>query len=182
MIINIQDTIRQSRCNINLCFAIDGSSSISAEDFVRVQDLFYSIMNIVCFGWDTIFAATQLGRKSEPISGLTRDTRKFINAILQTNPVGGAPTSIGAGILFCDGQLARSLGHANKIVVITDGRNTVGEDPVVRAEKFRRRDPNGDVCTVAVRSADMLQLQAIAGGDPDKGETLGRYIEVSMIV
>lgn len=178
---NMQDTIRQSRCNLNLCFAIDGSSSISAEEFTRVQDFVEVIWAIVGSDEGSRFAATQFGEKSEPISRLTSNRRKFIKAVIEATPVGGTHTSIGAGIRFCDGQLARSFGNANKVVVITDRRNTIGEDPVVRADNFRRRDPNGDVCTVAIGSSDMAQLQAIAGGDPDKVLTLGEFFEVSTI-
>lgn len=178
LVTKLRRTVRQKSCNLNLCFAIDGSSSITADNFESVKNFVEIITVLVDPDSGAKYAATQFGDSSETISPLINDFDAFTQALRNANPNGDSSSAIGAGILFCDEQLEGSLGNANKIVVITDGLNTAGMDPVIRANNFRLRDPNGDLCTVGIGSSDNSQLLAIAGGDPRKVLTVSDYVDL----
>lgn len=146
----------------NVCFAIDGSGSVNGEQFKLATRFVQDVVNTLSDMTDTEYAANQFAATATIISGLTTNRDRFVQLMESASRKGGA-TSVGAGIVSCDFTLARRRGEPNKLVVITDGRNTFGGDPVRRANNFKRRDSNGRVCSVVVgNSPNLSVLQQIS--------------------
>lgn len=155
---------RVAGCNANVCFAIDGSGSISPANFEAQKEFVQDVATIIADGTNPVeLAAVQYGTSSSAIIQLTLNTNAFQLAIKRTPQIGGL-TFVNAGINFCFSQLWRRRGEANKIVLLGDGRTTIGSNAVRRADLFRR--VGGDVCTVGAGFQDPRELLAIAGGDP----------------
>lgn len=73
-------------------------------------------------------------------------------------------------------------GEPNKIVLITDGRNSLEEDDPVRvAEEFRSREPNGRISVIGIGRVNERLLEEIAG---DSGYVLclEDYIDLARII
>lgn len=172
--------VRDNGCGVNVCFAIDTSGSVSAEEFDQEKFFIQDITNIIGVDPRAKFAAAQYGVRSYSISSLTAAVGQFNldveAAAFQNDPA----TSVGAGIVFCDRQLRRMSGDTNKVVVIGDGRNNLGGDPVRRANNFRQR-ANGEVCTVGIGFQNTKALEEIANGS-ERVLAIDDYVELSFII
>ena len=174
----LSDLRRRARgCNANVCFAIDGSGSISSQDF-EAQIVFVGDAAAVLHSEENPvkLAAVQYGNTTSPISRLTVDVNALSLALVRTTQLGSPTTAVGRGINFCIRQLRRTRGEANKIVLLGDGRSTIGPNAVRRADLFRRL--GGEVCAVGAGFSDDSELLAIAGGDPEKVFVVGNFIDV----
>lgn len=168
-------------CNANVCFGIDGSGSVSRNEFKDAKFFVKDIVDIIAVDQAAEFAAVQFSGTNSRISPLTGDKEAFLRAVRNARFEQGGATAIGAAIVYCDFQLSRRPGEANKIAVITDGRNNLGGDPVRRANNFRRRDPNGKVTAVGIgRYLDTEMLQQIAGDE--KVISVDEYIHLATVV
>lgn len=172
--------VQAEGCNANVCFGIDGSGSVSATEFQNAKDFVKDIVDIIAVDQEAEFCAVQFSLTNDAISPLTADKIAFLNALDAEPFIRGGATAIGSAIVYSDFQLSRRPGEANKIVVITDGRNNAGGDPVRRANNFRRRDPNGRVCAVGIGRTLKAPLKEIAGGQPVL--TVDDYIQLATIV
>eukprot|EP00178_Gracilaria_changii_P009133 TRINITY_DN2699_c0_g2_i1.p1 TRINITY_DN2699_c0_g2~~TRINITY_DN2699_c0_g2_i1.p1 ORF type:complete len:395 (+),score=24.76 TRINITY_DN2699_c0_g2_i1:2051-3235(+) len=151
-------------CNANVCFAIDGSSSISADEFEIEKRFVLDVVSVLTDNPIEI-AAVQFSTSTYPIQALTVDDEKFILEVETTNQVPGASFVTG-GINYCFGELVERLGESNKIVLLSDGRSTIGGGAVRRADGFR--ELGGDVCVVGAGDQNEQELLDIAGGDDDR--------------
>ena len=168
-------------CNANVCFGIDGSGSVSATEFDDAKFFVKDIVDIIAVDQDAEFAAVQFSETNHRISPLTGNKRDFLRAVRNAKFQQGGYTAIGAGIVYCDFQLSRRPGEANKIAVITDGRNNLGGSPVRRANNFRRRDPNGKITAVGIgQYLNLETLQKIAGDE--KVISVDDYIHLATVV
>lgn len=178
--------IFQSGCTANLCFALDGSGSVSAGEFENATFFAQDVTSTLAFFPDTEYSAVKFGLRSILISFLTGSQQFNERMEVATRVTGrnARRTSVGAGIVSCNSLLAERVGEPNKMIVITDGRNNFGGDPVARANVFRANDPNGRISTVGIgpiSSADLDTLNAIAG-DSGSVLTVADYIELGQRV
>lgn len=156
-------------CSANVCFAIDGSGSISREEFDNQRNFVLDIVSVIADDQvtgdrATEVAAVQYATSNNPITPLTTDIASFNLRVNSVQQVGGASFVVG-GINYCFSQLFRRSGEANKIVLLGDGRSNIGSSAVDRADLFRT--VNGSVCTVGAGFPDNSELLAISGDDPD---------------
>lgn len=172
--------VQAEGCNANICFGIDGSGSVNLTEFQKAKDFVKDIVDIIAVDQEAEFCAVQFSLTNDAISPLTADKFAFLNALAREPYISGGATAIGAAIVYSDFQLSRRLGEANKIVVITDGRNNAGGDPVRRANNFRRRDPNGRVCAVGIGKTLKAPLEEIAAGEPVL--EVDEYVQLATIV
>ncbi len=151
-------------CNANVCFAIDGSTSISRTEFDNEKNFVLDVAAIISMDQPVELAAAQYSTSIAPITPLTPWVDDFDTSVNGATQIGGASFVVG-GINYCFSQLMRRPGEANKIVILGDGRSNIGSRAVDRADLFRQM--GGSLSTVAAGFADDRVLLAIAGGDRD---------------
>lgn len=177
--------IGKSDCAANVCFAIDGSGSVNTTEFEAALNFVQAVTNSLAFFDNTEFAALQFGSIAYPISFLTADQDAFSDIIEaeKNNYIGDDATSVGAGIVLCDTVLTVFRpGEPNKMVVMTDGRNNYGGNPVENAKIFRDRGANGKISAIGVgKNAPKEVLTAIAG-DESRVLTVSEYVELTTII
>ncbi len=149
-------------CNANVCFAIDGSSSIPKAEFENEKNFVLDVVSIISRDQPVELAAAQYSTSIAPITRLTPYAASFGKSIWRGRQIGGASFVVG-GINYCFSQLIRRPREANQMVILGDGRSNIGSDAVRRADLFRRM--GGSLSTVAAGFADDKQLLAIAGWD-----------------
>lgn len=159
----LQQIIKQAQsgsCLTNLCFVLDGSSTLTAVDFVLQGD-FVAVTSAVLpiVAPDIAFAATQVADRAIPISSITTSVNDFLSDIDGSRFANAQRSTLAPGINFCKQQLARRPGQATKIVVLTDGQALTTSDIAAPAD---------NICAVGVGNQDTAVLTAIAGGDPSK--------------
>lgn len=180
---NLAAKVRMSGCKVNVCFAIDTSGSVSDEDFVKQREFIIDITAIIGADSRSRFAAGQYGKRTYRISSLTSDVSAFNGLVQSAQLQKDGATSMGSGIVWCDRQLRRQKDDANKMVVMGDGNNNLGGDPVHRANIFRER-ANGRVCTVGVGFEDQQDIKVLeeVAGSPARLFAVDDYVELSFIV
>lgn len=111
------------KCNVRLCFAIDGSASISPAEYKVQQDLVKLIAGLSRIGGST-FSAVQYGLSNTPISVQTGNDFKFRKEVDASVSQKASRTFIGAGLGFCVSNLqGEPKGDGRKIVFLGDGRS-----------------------------------------------------------
>ncbi|KAI0557415.1 collagen alpha-6(VI) chain [Gracilaria domingensis] len=180
------EEVERRGCSVNLCFAVDTSGSVNQTEFNLEKEFLMDISAIVGSDSRSKLAAGQYGARTYRISSLTSDPEVFNlrvrNAVFQHDPY----TSVGSGIVYCDRVLRREArtnpdaNHANKMVVLGDGRNNLGGDPIRRANTFRER-AGGVVSTVGVGFQDRSALADIAGSE-DRVFAINDYVELSFVL
>ncbi len=149
-------------CNANVCFAIDGSSSISSAEFQNEKNFVLDVVSIISRDQPVELAAAQYSTSVVPITPLTPNVTEFDKSVQNSSQIGGASFVVGA-VNYCFSQLLRRPGEANQMVILGDGRSNIGSSTVNRADFFRQM--GGSLSTVAAGFADDKELLAIAGGD-----------------
>ena len=153
-------------CNANVCFALTGSSRLTAGNFGN-QQRFVLAMGDILASNPAEFAAAQFGLITRPLVNLTPNRFEFTEAIAGAEFVDEDFTRAGGAVLWCSNQLRFRPDEANKIVLFTDGRDNLGGSPAFFAKRFRRT--GGEVCVVGVGpNENENRLLNIVGGDESK--------------
>ncbi|KAI0561859.1 von Willebrand factor A-like protein [Gracilaria domingensis] len=161
-------------CNLNVCFAIDGSGSISSQEFTN-ERFFVLDVSAVLVDNPLELGAVQYSTSVSTITDLTPDSPTF-NTLVQTEEQLRGLSFVSGGISACFSQLSRRPGEANKIVLLGDGMSNIGASAVARADLFR--SIGGSVCVVAAGATDEDILLDIAGGDADKVFQVDSFLDV----
>lgn len=173
-----QRVIDNGGCNPNLCFALDGSGSISVEDYELQKEFVEIVAAIVAVDEDAAFGAVQYGLRNIPISRLTTNANQFLRNVERSRLASASRTFIAAGLGHCIRALRRVPGNANKIVLLGDGRSNFGGNPVPIAQRFLPPRGNGAICSVGVGFQDTDMLLNIVGGDPRNVLQIDEYFEL----
>lgn len=171
------------KCNSNICFALDGSGSVNRTDFANARSFVQSVTNqLQLIPGNEQNSAVQFGKIAYPITLLTDDLEEFNILIEKVKFRGDSATSVGAGIVTCDAILALGTSSGpNRIVVITDGRNNFGGNPVGNADIFRNRNPTNRVSAIGIGNVNGDILKMIAGTTGGVF-TVRDYLELFLIV
>ena len=162
-------------CNANICFAIDGSGSMSKKEFSNQKNFVLDVASIVGVDEVAEFAAVQYSTANTAITPLTVDSAHFIEKVLHSNQKKGKSFVTG-GINYCFSQLWRRPFDANKIVLLGDGKANVGSSAVRRADLFRKI--GGVVAVVSAGKPDEDKLLKIAGGKFDHVFEVTNFFDV----
>lgn len=158
----LQEKIKKAGgCNANVCFAIDGSKSISTKEF-GVEKRFVQDVVSVLTGFPVEVAAVQFSTSTYPIQKLTVDDEQFILKVENTKQIPGR-SFIGGGLNFCYKELRRRKDESMTVVLLSDGQNNVGNFQYIvsKANGFRRG--GGDICVVGAGDQAEKKLKRIAG-------------------
>ena len=148
-------------CNANVCFAIDGSSSINSEEFQAEKHFVQDVVSVLSDN-PVEFAAVQFSTSTTNIQSLTPDDAGFLIKVENAKQVPGL-SFVRGGLNYCVFQLLDRPGESNKIVLLSDGRSNVGGSTARRAQQFR--DFGGNVCVVGAGNQNKKELLNIVGGD-----------------
>lgn len=173
---------RVKGCNANVCFAIDGSGSISESQFRSELSAALDTISLLAPDRDLEIAAVQYGDRNSVISRLTPDIDAVKEGINNATQTGGS-SAMRRAISFCTRELTRRSGEPMKMILIGDGRSDRPAAALRRANRFRAL--GGEVCVVGAGLADPVRLLALAGGDPSKVfevDNLLDLIEVKFLV
>lgn len=167
-------------CNVRLCFALDGSASISHQEFQTQKNLVKLIASVAAPG-NASFSAVQYGLSNTFITGTTFNLAEFRVAVQNSTLAKARRTFLSAGIAFCISQVvSEPAGAGRKIVVLGDGRATFSEDslPIVLAASGQ-----ADIYAVGIGfPRDSKRLLQITGGRKDRVIGISRYSEVVNVV
>eukprot|EP00178_Gracilaria_changii_P000089 TRINITY_DN1007_c0_g1_i1.p1 TRINITY_DN1007_c0_g1~~TRINITY_DN1007_c0_g1_i1.p1 ORF type:complete len:265 (+),score=40.73 TRINITY_DN1007_c0_g1_i1:302-1096(+) len=161
-------------CNLNVCFAIDGSGSISSDAFTNERNFVLDVVSVIVDN-PVELGAVQYATSVSTITDLTPDDSTF-NVLIENEQQLRGQSFVVGGLNACFSQLARRPGEAQKIVLLGDGESNIGSSAVRRANDFRRF--GGSVCVVAAGNADEDILLQIAGGDSDKLFQVDSFLDV----
>eukprot|EP00178_Gracilaria_changii_P004848 TRINITY_DN17874_c0_g1_i1.p1 TRINITY_DN17874_c0_g1~~TRINITY_DN17874_c0_g1_i1.p1 ORF type:complete len:240 (-),score=36.65 TRINITY_DN17874_c0_g1_i1:95-814(-) len=190
------EAVRERGCRAHVCFALDSSGSVRKHQFELGKHFIVDITAILgeerLDGTEnpTRFAAGQYGDRTYRIARMTDDVARFNREVNKSPFQHDEATSVGSGIVWCDAQLRRAARRSeytdivSKMVVIGDGNNNLGGDPVRRANNFRRRTPGGEISAVRIgfpSEEDLAVLNEIVG---ENGSvfTVDDYIDLSLNV
>jgi len=176
-----QNVVAQGTCNPNVCFALDGSGSISNLDYRHQQDFVQLVAAIVAEDTTSAFAAVQYGLRNIAISQLTSDANQFLLDVDRSVRAGARRTFVAAGLGFCVDQLSTRSEDANKIVVLGDGRSNFGGNPGPISAAFRGPPTNGSICAVGIGFIDTSSLLVIAGS-PTRVLNVNSFVELLTIL
>eukprot|EP00737_Agarophyton_chilense_P001014 gb/GEZJ01001126.1/.p1 GENE.gb/GEZJ01001126.1/~~gb/GEZJ01001126.1/.p1 ORF type:complete len:244 (-),score=39.76 gb/GEZJ01001126.1/:609-1340(-) len=160
-----------SNCDPNICFAIDGSGSISEDEFQLQLDFVKIIAGVVSLDPGSQYAAIQYALRPQFMSRLTENVEQFLLDVQSTLQIRSPRTFIAPGLAGCMRQLNKVKGEANKIILMGDGRSTFDSrdpplDPPSIAQVFLA-EPNNAISAVAVSFPNTEMLEAITG-TPDR--------------
>lgn len=175
----LRQDVSNSGCNVNVCFAIQGDDFVSSIDFfdqVNFVDLIATILNTDSKGG---LCAVQYGRLTTAISPLTDNRDLFAKRLDSTAQTGGMDSNIAAALGYAAVQLRPRLEDANKIVIFTNGFESVGLAPKLISERIRKDGIR--MCGVGVGDFSRPKLQEITGDDHRVLE-INEYFELLEIV
>ena len=171
MIIHLPRVQAQTECTaaIDFMLVLDGSESISAEDFNAMRSFAGGLVGHFSFGPDDARTGiVQFASQGQGVveTGLSND-RTAVDAAISgmTQLIGG--TDIQEGIALSQTELTAGgrSGVPHVAIVLTDGEHNQPGDPVAEAEAGRALGT--EIFAIAVGPGpDMAQLAAIAS-DPD---------------
>ncbi|PXF44992.1 hypothetical protein BWQ96_05239 [Gracilariopsis chorda] len=175
------EIVEETGCEPNLCFAIDGSSSITDDEFQLQLDFVALITGLVSLDEQSGYSAIQYGLRPKFMSRFTQDAAAFLLKVEGTRQLRSVRTFIAPGIGGCMRQFRRVRGQANKIILLGDGRSTFDSrdpplDPPSIAAQFLA-EPNNSICAVGV-SFDTTELLEEITGDPDRVFSVADWMSV----
>lgn len=109
-------------CDLRLCFALDGSNSITRADYELQKDFVKLVASVANVDGATS-SAVQYGTINEPISARTGDASVFRSRVDASKFQASDGAFIGAGLGFCitDVQMGRP-GDGRKVILLGNGR------------------------------------------------------------
>ncbi|CAN8073469.1 unnamed protein product [Agarophyton chilense] len=180
-----------TECNVNICFAIDGSGSINRDEFEIQKDLILDVVSVISTenAGSLQFAAVQYGTRPIPISPLTTDFSGFLLSVARTLSVTSPSSSLDTGIAYCEVELMKQTDANSFIVLLGDFRDNSQGHPVTRAGTFRKFfEPKGRLDTVGVGIFDSILSQRIAGAGGGKAFEISSasssdvFLELSLLI
>lgn len=160
-----QTRTAKRNCRINLCFALDGSSTIERKMYSNQKTVVQTVVQKTSTGFNSKgmgLAAVQYATSNQAISPLTTNRQAFLSAVSSSTQSMGRGSFITGGLNYCFAQLFQEKGRTNKIVLFTDGRADIGSSVAERARLFR--SIGGEVFAVGVGSSrNSRVLQRITG-------------------
>lgn len=126
-----------SSCDIDICFALENSDAISPQFFRDQQDLVYNLVGRLQGRAGNVgLAAYQFSTSAKLLSPLTSDIDTFLEDVSQAQDEDTAGTFVASALNVCFKMLLGSTKRRTAIIVMGNGRNTIGSDPGRRSELF----------------------------------------------
>lgn len=178
---NLQEKLCENgNCNISLCFALDGSGSISAEEY-ELQKQLVKLVAELADPAGAAFSAVQYGLSNEFISTSTSNLTLFTELVDNSKLLKARRTFLSAGLAFCIAQVksnARMGGQ--KVVIIGDGRDNFAESSL---DLVLDAGPTVDIFAVGIGyPLDSKQLLQVTRGRRDRTFNVNNYANLGRTV
>lgn len=125
----IKDIRNEGGCNRTVCFAYEGSGSVSAKTYDRQSRLTALLSSIVSTDNEATFAAVQYSDTTYPIQETTPKWWDFVTSVYESKKDGGPEINLSAALAYCGFQLRQGKPKEGVVVIIGSGRYTTGFDP-----------------------------------------------------
>lgn len=167
------------KCNINVCYAIDGSGSIKSSRFKDNLNFAEIVSAVLELGQRSYkFSANQFGTTVESISGPT-NLEGFLEKLSSVKKVGGL-SFIGGGIAFCISDLLSSKADKNVLVLLTDGFSGIGPSDEDTSEYLQGF--GFEVIAVQTGVSDFESLLAYTGGKRSNVLSVSQFFKAVGII
>lgn len=176
----LRQKVRDTGCDVNLCFALQGDDFITNEEFTDQKNFVDLMVAILTTDEPGNYCAVQYGRTTRAISPLTGKKFQFLRKVRNAKRVGGFDTNIAAALGYTGFQLRARLEDANKVIILGDGLESVGFAPIRIARRIRK--DRIDISAVAVGQFSLSGLKQIVGNDRNKIVTIDGFFELAEIV
>lgn len=160
------------QCEVNVCFAFEGSSDVSPETY-ELQQQFAGLASAI-ISTDNVakFSAMQYSTTTTAIVSPTMDFYDFLDKVRASTPVGDDLINMSAALGACGAQVREDDVNKGVIIVIGSGRSNIGFDPdsvadvVLESTSIIAVSTSGNrrlfEGSVGVRETDVLVLRSIA--------------------
>lgn len=117
-----RSVFEESKCEVRLCFALDGSDTITRADYELEKDLVNIIASVAAID-DASFSAVQFGIVNSLISPKTGNATEFRFRVEDSEYMNSDGSFIGAGLGFCISDVKDERARDGRVVVLLgDGR------------------------------------------------------------
>lgn len=175
----LRQKVKDTGCDINLCFAMQGDDFISDGEF-EDQANFIDLIVAILTDAPGNYCAVQFGSTSKRISGLTGNKNEFLRRVRKAKRVGGFDTNVAAALGYTGFQLRPRVEDANKVIVLGDGLESLGFKPVRIANRIRKLGI--DISAVAIGGYSISSLLEIVGGDENKIVEIDEFFELAEVI
>lgn len=150
-------------CQINACFAFQASRFILRADYETQKTVVDIVSRVIGSDPAAQIAAVQYAAANSEISPLSSDVHQFIVELKAARQSSKNESFIGGAIIYCADQIRTSPDDVNKMVLLGDGQNTIGFEPLPRAEVFR--ELGGEVFVVGIGcNMNLGNLEEVVNG------------------
>lgn len=170
---------KRRTCDTNVCFVIDGTTDISPDYFEDQKQLIATVTrSLQKKAGVKRYAAIEYGTSTYVVTPFIDNWKDFIDIIEKAAQTNSRDPYLTGGINYCFSLLERQNSGDKVIVIIGSGRNTIGSNPVRRAQTFVQR--GGKIVSVGVgEKQDMPTLKALSGSREEISVTVPHRIRVS---
>lgn len=168
---NMRKKVLENGCDPNICFALDGSRSISSADYILEKDFVQLVASIVSADPDGTYSAVQYGFGLERISSPTADIDSFLDDVEFSTQLQSKTTFLAPAINFCIRALGKSRfkGEPKKIVLLGDGGTNYDSrryqlSPAKIIRQWKKQSSAHSASAVAVNFKDISMWKPIVGG------------------
>lgn len=176
----LRQNVRTRGCPVNLCFAIQGTNFITANEWDRQKDFIELILAITATDEPGNYCAVQYGRSTLPISPLTQQRVPFVNAVQSSVQVGGNSVNVGSPLAYAGFQLRTRWDYPRKIVLMGEGINDIGPEPFRVARRIRREGT--DICAVVVGQSNDIEALETITDDSNRVFKIAQYFDLSEVI
>lgn len=158
-------------CDPNVCFALDGSRSVSDEDFELQKDFVQLVAATISVDPEGTYSAVQYGLGLKRISSATASIGSFLDRVEDSPQMKARSTFLAPGIGYCIRALGqkRFKNEPKKIVLIGDGSTNYDSkspplDPTSIIRRWKKQSKTHSLSAVAVNFDDISMWKKLVGG------------------
>lgn len=127
---------RFKSCQVSVCFAMDGSASITAENY-DYQREFVALVSAILGGYTGVkVGVVEYGGITSPVVELGPVTQQAVRNISTDESSQAILTFVGPAIGSCETQFTSNPMAQQRVVVIGDGKSTLGDIGVLGNTPF----------------------------------------------
>lgn len=147
-------------CPVSICFAFDGSSSISSTVYGRQKEVAYLITSIISADTKATFSAVQYTRTTSAIVPNTLNYWGFWDKVSRSRRKGGNSANLGSGLGYCGFQVRKDTKKGKKgvVVVLGSGKSNSGFNPRFIASVIER---SGEVVAVSTSGSKFMYKKTL---------------------
>lgn len=165
-------------CDINLCFALDGSSAVNDDDYLYQKNFVDLIVAITTTDEPGNYCGVQFHNFFTSIAPLTQNLIAFLDAIQASKQAGGR-ANLEPALRYALKQLRRQTEDANMIIFFSKSRPLLRRRIHPSVTRFLRR--GGAIGAVAMEDGFYDELARVTG-DLGRVVPLDGFFDLSEIV